>query len=192
MMNKPAEIWKPIIKNYQISNYGNLRKVNKTNEYDKRTPKYSYIKGTISKFGYKRVFLSINNEVKTFAVHRLVAEAFLDKNNFKYMPNENKNLIDITKLVVNHKDENKLNNFVDNLEWCTTNYNNNYGTHNEKTAKGNYKKINQYDLKGNLIKKWNSLKEAGETLNICKNNISSCASKRYKTTGGFIWEYDYD
>ena len=49
-------------------------------------------------------------------------------------------------------------------------------SHNEKTAKGNYKKINQYDLKGNLIKKWNSLKEAGETLNICKNNISSCLS----------------
>ena len=191
-MEKPAEIWKPIIKNYQISNYGNVRKKNKTNNYDKRTSEFYYIKGAVSKFGYKRVFLTIDGKLKAMAVHRLVASAFLNKNDFKCMPTEDGTKINLDTLVVNHKDENKLNNYVENLEWCTQNYNNNYGTHNEKTAKSNFKKINQYDLNGNFIKQWCSIKEAGETLNICKSNISLCLTNKYKSAGGFIWRYDYD
>ena len=93
---------------------------------------------------------------------------------------------------INHKDENKLNNHVDNLEWCSVAYNNSYGTHSLRVAKSNWKKIVQYDLKGNFIKKWNSIKEAGETLNICKSSISLCLVNKYKSAGGFIWEYDYD
>ena len=172
------EIWKSIYGKYEISNFGNVRKVNSTNEYDKRTRKYFYLKDYISSCGYKRIFLKINNKQKAYLVHRLVAEAFIpNPNNFP---------------IVNHKDENKTNNNATNLEWCSIKYNNNYGNHNKKVAIANQRKISQYDLKNNLIKNWGSIKQAGETLNICKTSISCCLAKKRKTAGGFVWRYNYD
>lgn len=73
-----------------------------------------YIKETVNKDGYVRVTLSINGKVRTYLVHRLVAVVYVDNpNNYPE---------------VNHKDENKENNSADNLEWCTSKYNNNYGS----------------------------------------------------------------
>lgn len=175
------EIWKDIKGfegTYEISNFGNVRKINKTNAYDKRTRKYFYLKGSTNKDGYRKIKLSKNKKYKVFSIHRLVAQAFI--------PNPN------NYPVINHKDENKLNNCVNNLEWCSIYYNNNYGLHNQKVAKSNWKKIIQYDLEGNIIRKWNSIKEAGETLNIHRSNISLCLSNKYKTAGGYVWRYNYD
>lgn len=88
-------------------------------------------------------------------------------------------------LHINHKDENKSNNSLKNLELCNQKYNNNYGTRGKRISKTLAKKVNQYDLDGNFIRSWNSHKEAETTLHIF--NISSVLSNRRKSAGGFIW-----
>lgn len=104
-------------------------------------------------------------------VHRLVAEAFI--------PNPD-NLPQ-----VNHKDENKLNNSVDNLEWCTAKYNVNYG----KCATHRNTPVVQMSHDGKLIRCWNSIKEASEFLNIKYQGISCVCRGVRKTCGGFRWKY---
>lgn len=99
----PQEEWRPIIgynNKYEISNKGNVRCLNykNTDEVKTLTPHKT-------NRGYLRVDLYSNGKSRHHSVHRLVAEAFI--------PNPN-NLPQ-----VNHKDENPLNNHVDNLEWCT-------------------------------------------------------------------------
>ena len=89
---------------YEVSNTGNVKSLIKNN----------IIKGFINKKGYIQVSLSKNGIIKKFSVHRLVAQAFLQ--NPYNLPQ------------VNHRDEDKINNNVDNLEWCDAKYNNNYGT----------------------------------------------------------------
>ena len=91
---------------YMVSNIGNVKSLIKN----------KIIKYFINKKGYRLVSLSKNGIIKKFSVHRLVAQAFI--------PNPD-NLPQ-----VNHKDEDKTNNNVDNLEWCDAKYNNNYGTAN--------------------------------------------------------------
>ena len=112
------EIWKDIEGYeglYQISNYGRVKSLN----YAKQG-KEKILKDRISNSGYKRVNLSKSGERKTYYVHRLVAETFI--------PNPN------GYSEVNHKDEDKSNNNIDNLEWCTSKYNSNYGTRNERQS----------------------------------------------------------
>lgn len=122
------EIWKDVIgyeEQYQVSNLGNIRSKNRT-IVDclgrRRTLKSHKIRIQTSRIGYKQVLLHKSGEMRTHLVHRLVAEAFIPKTE------ENKNEI-------NHKDENKSNNTVDNLEWCDHKYNINFGTRTEKTSK---------------------------------------------------------
>ena len=112
------EIWKDIEGYeglYQVSNYGNVRSLN----YAKAGKVKELKQGNWR--GYKNVDLWKNGKGKSFKVHRLVAQAFIEN------PNE--------YLCVNHKDENKQNNHVSNLEWCTHKYNSNYGTGRERVAK---------------------------------------------------------
>lgn len=123
------EIWKDIVGfegKYQISNYGNVKSLN----YKKKGVPH-LLKPIFTKDGYKQV--SINQKMRY--VHRLVAEHFIDN-------------ID-NKKQVNHKDEYKQNNCVDNLEWVTQKENLNYGTRNQRCAKGNQKKIIMIYLKEN-------------------------------------------
>jgi hypothetical protein len=116
---------------YQVSNFGRVRSVTHTQYYtDKNGKQYARVrKGTILKpapmtkkngKGYMGVTLYKNGKHPTVTVHRLVAQHFI--------PNPD-NLPQI-----NHKDENPLNNHVDNLEWCTCSYNINYGTANLRRA----------------------------------------------------------
>lgn len=102
---------------YQVSDMGNVKRV-QHEDYNCRQGyrifKERLLKQEINFRGYMKVTLSKNNIHKGLFVHRLVAEAFiLNPNNYPQ---------------VNHKDENKANNCVDNLEWCDNKYNNNYGT----------------------------------------------------------------
>lgn len=112
------EIFKDIegYKGYQVSNYGNVKSLN----YN-RTGKEKILKPTKNSDGYLQVSLHKDGKRKTCKVHRLVAQTFIENPN--NLPQ------------VNHKDENKQNNNVENLEFCDSQYNINYGTRNEKISK---------------------------------------------------------
>lgn len=121
--------------------------------------------------GYFKVRLCKNGNNKQVLVHRLVAETFLS--NPQNLPQ------------INHKDENKQNNCVGNLEWCDTKYNINYGRHNEKVAKSHCKKVYCVELD----KEFESAKSAAAQFNLSDSNIAKCCKGKYKTTGGYHWKY---
>ena len=124
--------------------------------------------------GYLTVNLSNNGIRQIKKIHRLVAEAFIpNPNNYPQ---------------INHKDENKLNNNVDNLEWCTQKYNCQYGTRNYRCTVHCNRKVKQL-LNGEVINKYNSLKEASLKTNIKYQNISSCCRNQQNTAGGYEWKY---
>ena len=174
------EIWKQIKgfeELYSVSNYGNVRR-DKTNN-KAGTGNYAreeHIKSQkINNKGYFLVDLYKDNKRHQFLVHRLVAIAFLDNpNNYN---------------VVNHKDENKLNNAVENLEWCSQKHNMNYGTCPYRIGKANSKIIAQFDKSGNFIKNYNSIIEAERQTNISNGTICDVLKGRRKSAGGFLWEY---
>ena len=130
-----------------------------------------------SKFknGYLCVSLYKNRKKKTFHVHRLVAEAFI--------PNPD-NLPQ-----VNHRDEDKTNNNVENLEWCTDKYNNSYGTRNERIGKTKSKTVLQLRKDGSLIRIWSSTMEVERQLHYSPGNISACCRGKRHTAYGFKWCY---
>ena len=150
---------------YQISNLGNV--------YSLITNKI--LKPRLTLDGYYQVDLCKNGVKKHLYIHRLVAQSFLDNpKNYK---------------IINHKDENSTNNIVSNLEWCNSTYNNNYGNCKRKISEANSIKINQYDMDGNFIKQWNSMKEASETLKLSRGNICLCCEGIRNKTGGYRWRY---
>lgn len=115
------------------------------------------------------------NKRHQMLVHRLVAMTFIiNLNNYN---------------VVNHKDENKQNNCVDNLEWCTQKYNMNYGMCAKKIAKANSKKIIQLDKCGNILNNFSSIIEAERQTKISNGCICDVLHGRRKTAGGYIWQY---
>lgn len=160
------EIWKDIPNYeglYQVSNYGNIKglKSQKILTPKKRND------------GYFNIQLYKNNKRKKFFIHRLVAETFLENpNNYP---------------CVNHIDENKHNNNVNNLEFCTIKYNNKYSLY--KNIKREKKVINQYDLEGNFIKQWKNIKTISKELNFSYYGIFNCLCGRQKTSCNYIWIY---
>ena len=169
------EYWKPVVGyegHYQVSNFGRVKSI--------KFGKERILKPGTNKYGYLLVMLCKDGKVKGFTVHRLVAEAFL--------PNPH------NYPCVNHKDENKQNNNVSNLEWCSAQYNNTYGTRiervAEKTTNGKCSKpVLQFDLNGNLIKEWKSINECGRKNGFNKGGICKCCQGKQKTYKGFLWEY---
>lgn len=93
---------------------------------------------------------------------------------------------------VNHKDENPLNNCVENLEWCTAEYNINYGTRNKRVAEKLSKKIEQYTLDGRLVKIWDSMRDIERELGYSSGHICRCCKGQRKSAYGFIWAYADD
>lgn len=165
------EIWRDIKDYeglYQISNLGRVRSLDR---FIKQALQYRLLKGRVKPCnknpnGYLKINLCKNGNSKTFLVHRLVAQAFL--------PNPN-NLPE-----VNHKDENKENNYVDNLEWCTSRYNNGYS---------HGKPVLQYTLDGQFVAEYPSAAEASRKNKIIVQNICSCCNYIIKSAGGYIWKY---
>lgn len=98
---------------------------------------------------------------------------------------------------VNHKDENKLNNRADNIEWCNPKYNRQYGTGSKrivetKKKNGSIQKIHQLTLYGEYISEYETADIASNETNICKSCIYSCCRRFYKQTGGYIFLFDKD
>ena len=124
----------------------------------------------VNENGYIRVYICC----KTYALHRLVALAFIENT-------ENKEQ-------VNHIDGTKLNNSVANLEWVTNTENQ---IHKFKIGLGNNftRKIKQYNLDGILIKEFNSIVEASKEMGVSKGTIGGVLLGHRKTSAGFIWKY---
>lgn len=183
---------------YQISSIGNVKTLHRSKE--------KLLKQRLDKNGYLRVGLYKNGKIKHYFVHDLVAEAFLDKKDFKYADEQDKiNNLDLKRLQVNHINEfEKFNNNVENLEWCTRKYNINFGTSiqrsvNTRTKNGVYKKIGkinqdnlskkvyQYNAKGELVKIWDSISQCTKD---GYNNIESCCVNKRYTAYGYVWSYE--
>ena len=182
MIKANFELWKDIKSFeglYQVSTLGRVRSLDKyidvkIRNVDKVLKRGKILKPAYDKDGYLRVSLCKNGKRTNFYVHRLVAEAFI--------PNP------LNLPVINHKDEVKDNNYPYNLEWCTDEYNTNYGTANKRRAEKQSKKVYQYDMQGNLIKEWSSASEADRNGFTC-SHISKCCSGKHKTHQNFIWSY---
>lgn len=167
------EEWRPIAgaeDMYMVSNMGRIMSLNYRNKRHCKVLKphlhngYFYIS---LKIGYRR---------RSVGIHRLVAETFIP--NPENLP------------CVNHKDENPPNNNVENLEWCTYQYNANYGTANKRRAEKGKVPILQMTIDGELVRKFDSAKEAGKSLGIDSSNITAVCKCRQKTAGGFKWRYE--
>ena len=173
---------------YQASSYGRIKASARTINYQngKIVQRKERIMSLIKGYGeYLTIGLCKNKKRHLCYVHRLIAITFIpNPSNLPY---------------INHKDENKYNNKVDNLEWCTQSYNTKYNnamrrrldTRFKNKSHGAEKKVYQYDLQGNLIKIWDSLISINRELGYKYTNISSCClhKKYHHTAYGCKWSY---
>lgn len=171
------EIWRDVIGFeclYQVSTNGRVRSYDRAVAYPRGQRGIAVKKGKVlspkvTQTGYYEVVLiGADGARHSKRVHRLVAEAFI--------PNPDK------LPYINHIDENKQNNNVTNLEWCTPKHNS-----EEYTRKRCL--FTQCDLSGNFIKDWNSMTEAALAVKGTKHGISKCCAGKLKTYRGFIWKY---
>lgn len=192
------EIWKDVSGfegYYQVSNFGNVRSVDR---YVRSKGKPTFRKGTCMKLqvnhkGYYSVILHKESKAYPKVIHRLVATAFI--------PNPD-NLPQ-----VNHKDTNKKNNEVSNLEWCTNQENQTHAKANgcygpftqkqyetvnrnlQKARKARLKSVIQMDVNFNKIREFRSIKEAERETGVNNSKICACCKERRNTAGGFRWKY---
>ena len=185
------EIWKDIEGfegMYQVSNMGRVKSLGNGKSDNSNYSKERILKASKLGAGYLKVNLYKDGIKKTCGIHRLVANAFIP--NPSNLPQ------------VNHKDENKENNCVTNLEWCSHEYNNNYGTRNQRVSeKKKGRKMSEESIKKRskpvigvdkvtgLIVEFGSAHEAERKLGIFSSNITKCCKGKYKSMGGFYWYY---
>lgn len=179
-----GECWLPVkgFPNYLISNRGRVYSLPRV-RYD--NPRYNkrgkLLIPRLGRQGYLYVCLCNKGKVTTKKIHRLVAETFV--------PNpENLDC-------VNHKDEIKTNNFVENLEWCTNAYNLRYGDRLSKTVEtfienGITTPIVQLTKSGEPVREFVSMSEAARVMGVSSaSSIHGCCNGSRKTAYGFIWKY---
>lgn len=176
------EIWKPVVgyeSKYEVSNKGRVRSIARKIWNGKvhfwKEGKILYER--ISNSGYKMVRVDGTD----CYIHRLVASAFIE------------NPCNLSQ--INHKDENKMNNDVSNLEWCSPKYNTNYGTGIERARLKhigimiNNKPIVQFTKNGEFIARYESITEASKSTNIDNSHIGKVANGKEKSAGGFLWRW---
>lgn len=162
------EIWKDIKEYegiYQVSNLGKVKRVKTTR----------VLKGCKDKGGYLRVNLSKNSVTSTNTLHRLVAEAFI--------PNPD------NKPEVDHINENKTNNRVDNLEWTTRKDNLNYGTRNKRISKTQSVPIIATNIKTGKSTEFYGTNDCARRLGLYSSNITRVLKGVSKQTGGYKFKY---
>lgn len=193
------EVWKKIenigVDYYEVSNLGRVRSLNRIITYKDglKVPYFGKILKPGSSVGYPSVVIGNAGNKKPIKVHRLVAEAFLPKI-------EGKNYI-------NHKDSNRKNNCVDNLEWCTPQENFLHAMQNGrwtptipknpyKAMLGKFgaehnrsKAVIQYDLQGNEIARFGGTREAGRITGAIPELIAKCCRGERNSHKSYIWKY---
>ena len=167
-----TELWIEVYPGYKVSNFGKIVSIKRN----------KLLKLNTDKNGYLCVGITVNGKRKLKKIHRLVAKAFLSDYS--------------DSIQVNHKDENKANNIVTNLEMCNNKYNCTYGSRRTKLAKP----VLQFTLDGILIKEWESIREINRTLGYAQASIIACCKGQLKDshTGktypsnsayGYKWKY---
>lgn len=160
------EIWKDIQGYeglYQVSNLGRVKSL-----------KNRKILSPDISLGYERVTLFLDGKKSRFLVHRLVAQSFI--------PNPQNHRF------INHKDENRSNNRMTNLEWCDASYNINYGHRNKKLSqKSNH--VIQCELDGTFIAEYASVPVAAKILNLKCSTLYQCCNNNVTSAYGYFWKY---
>lgn len=171
------ERWRPIrgFPGYEVSDHGRVKSLARDYHYGSHE---DMILSQRDRRGYKSVTLFRDGERHYKSVHRLVADAFI--------PNPDK------LPIVNHKDETRTNNRADNLEWCTSKYNTNYGGCRDKIGKGVSRKVIQLTKDGSIVAMWDSMTKAAESTGACLSEISKCCKNSQFTAGGYKWRRFYE
>ena len=169
-----TEVWKPIegYENYEVSSLGRVRSL-----CNDKTRKEKVLRQHNNGHGYLIVNLCKNGKMKSYKVHRLVAQTFLP--NPENLP------------IINHKNEIKTDNSVENLEFCTHKYNIHYSKNWEKSSEVTRKPVIQFTKDGQFVAEYESAKEAERKTGIHQGNISSCClgRKHHKSAGNYKWKY---
>lgn len=165
----PEEEWQDVLgfeELYQVSSFGNVRTIKKGE---------AEMSQQENRNGYMTVHLRDKGVERRAMVHRLVAEAFIpNPNGFRD---------------VNHKNGDKSDNRVENLEWASHSDN---MAHSFRELGKNVRHIVQLDLDNNFIERWNSIIEASEATGICRTDIGECCRGNRKHTKGYKWKYEED
>lgn len=178
MMNE-VEVWREVKEfagKYEVSNFGRVRSL----DY-RHTGQARVLRPSMSTDGYLLVDIFKDGKKTRKFVHRVVAEAFIE------------NPSNLTQ--VNHRNEIKEDNRVENLEWISQKDNINYGTGNERRSKAQLnhpkksKRVLQFDRSGNLLREWLSTSEVERQTGWCQGHISLACRGKLKTTHGFVWRY---
>lgn len=177
MIETNEEIWKtiPEFPNYQVSNMGRVKSIEhkvKSKNGSMRIVSEKILKPSEDGSGYLKVCLCKEGKEKTIKIHRLVAQAFVQ--NDSLFNNQ-----------VNHIDENKLNNFASNLQWCDSNYNCNFGTRNKRISKAQSKSVKCLDT--GVV--YTSVIEIERLFGFNNSNICACCNGKRNTCGGYYWRY---
>ena len=182
-LNYENEIWRDIPEYeglYQASNLGRVKSLERIDARGNRR-KEKILNPEINSCGYYRLTFCKQSIVKRYLVHRLVYEAFNGQ-----IPEE---------MQVNHINEVKTDNKLENLNLMTARENMNYGTRNARSAKKHInrkdqsKPVLQYDLQDNLIKEYPSIHQAYRETGFDYRHIIKCCKGKYKTAYGFKWRY---
>ena len=173
---------------YPIENYEGLYVINRlgvVKTLKRQGTDERILVGSVDRTGYRRVALMRNGVSKSYAVHRLVCVMFL--------PNPEK------KRTVNHKDGNKLNNCLDNLEWATHSENHKHaykelGRTSHMAGKAgvlhhNAKQVTRIDKVTGEISYFCTVKEAALSGNFCMGHISACCNNTRNSHRGFLWQF---
>lgn len=168
------EIWKPVLgyeDRYEVSNLGNVASLKFARGSNRRI-----LKQSTNTWGYSQVTLSKDKKKKNVVIHRLVAEAFIE--NPQNLPQ------------VNHIDENKHNNRADNLEWCDSHYNINYGERKARVS-NTLKQPVVATLPDGTEEFYASVQEAASALGVSHSAISSAIHERdrHRRCKGRKWRF---
>lgn len=169
------EEWRPVVGYegyYMVSNMGNVKSLGNGNS---NNSKERILKQYKSGGGYLNVNLYKEGIIKHYRVHRLVAQAFLP--NPYNLP------------VINHKNEIKSDNRVENIEWCSYSYNNSYNDKAKKTGEKKSKAIVGVHIISGEKVFFSSAREAKKTLGIAYQNICHCLKGKRHSAGNFQWFY---